>query len=77
MYFIDFPAQEEQEFFSDDEVFLVTHSERGTLRLKVVKTTSNKGRWYLKLSEGGNRLYENGAWVSQKKVTHARRGANR
>jgi hypothetical protein len=70
-------VQEEQEFFVNDEVFLITRTERGTLKLKVVKTTNNKGRWYLKLSEGGDKLYENGAWVSQKKVTNAKRGANR
>lgn len=69
--------QEEQEFFVDDEVFLVTHTERGTLKLKVAKTTNHQGRWYLKLSEGGDKLYENGAWVSQKKVKNAKRSANR
>jgi hypothetical protein len=69
--------QEEQEFFVGDEVYLVTHTARGTLKLKVVSTTNHRGRWYLKLSEGGDKLYESGAWVSQRKVRIARRAVKR
>jgi hypothetical protein len=54
---------------------MIKGTARGTIRLTVVNTTNNKGRYYLKLSEGGVQ-YEDGAWVSQKKVAVVRKGAN-
>jgi hypothetical protein len=65
-----------QEFFENDEVFVITNTPRGTIKVKVTKTISNNGRWYLRLSEG-DKLYANGDWVPQTDVTTARRGSNR
>ena len=56
----------------DSEVFLVTKTPRGTLRLKVVKTVENNGRWYLRLAEGGGKLWADGNWVPQTQVSAAR-----
>jgi hypothetical protein len=68
--------QEQQEFFIDDEVWL-KNTPQGTLRLKVVATQLHNMNWYLKLQERGkDTLYRNGAWISQRKVSNARRGPN-
>jgi len=69
-------GNEHQEFFKGDEVFLKSGTQRGTVVYTVEATTEHNGKWFLRLSEGAA-VYDNGAWVSQKRVSLARKGPNR